>query len=308
METDQSIEVIGGMKVHPAASLFPLIEGEDFEDLVFSIKTMGVLQPIIVSEGVLIDGRNRLRAVTKLRQEGRTISLPTKELDPETPNICEYIFDTNAHRRNLTPDQTAMISTDVWPMIAKERDSKQVATQFKAGNKVNPSGKAKQQVNTVSHSPSSNSNEQAETVSPPPAPRDIKKMNEQSTIGQIAKLAGVSHHKARQAVAMVKAVEAGELPKETIQEVRQGTKKLVEVLPKPAPKPAPKQEPEQRPTRMKGIAKYRADDDLEAQKELALDHIKQSIDKYLSIEYSSIRLLELAINAYLDSKKKELRK
>jgi len=293
METDQSIEVIGGMKVHPAASLFPLIEGEDFEDLVFSIKTMGVLQPIIVSEGVLIDGRNRLRAVTKLRQEGRTISLPTKELDPETPNICEYIFDTNAHRRNLTPDQTAMISTDVWPMIAKERDSKQVATQFKPGNNANPEGKNQRTVNTEPCSPS---------------PRDTKQMHEQSTVGQIAKLAGVSHHKARQAVAMVKAVEAGELPKETIQEVRQGTKKLVEVLPKPAPKPAPKQEPEQRPTRMKGIAKYRADDDLEAQKELALDHIKQSIDKYLSIEYSSIRLLELAINAYIDSKKKELRK
>jgi len=290
METEQSIEVIGGMKVHPAASLFPLIEGEDFEDLVFSIKTMGVLQPIIVSDGVLIDGRNRLRAVTKLRQEGRTISLPTKELDPETPNICEYIFDTNAHRRNLTPDQTAMISTDVWPMIAKERDSKQVATQFKPGNNASPDGRRGKE--TVAVKPS------------PPIPRDIKKKDEQSTVGQIAKLAGVSHHKARQAVAMVKAVEAGELPKETIQEVRQGTKKLVEVLPKPVPKPAP----EQRPTRMKGIAKYRADDEPEAQKELALDHIKQSIDKYLSIEYSSIRLLELAINAYLDSKKKELRK
>jgi len=289
METEQSIEVIGGMKVHPAASLFPLIEGEDFEDLVFSIKTMGVLQPIIVSDGVLIDGRNRLRAVTKLRQEGRTISLPTKELDPETPNICEYIFDTNAHRRNLTPDQTAMISTDVWPMIAKERDSKQSATQFKAGVSGNPTGKVKEQVD----------------LNPdPPAPRDTKQKNEQSTIGQIAKLAGVSRHKAGQAVAMVKAVESGELSKETIQEVRQGTKKLVEVLPKPVPKPVP----EQRPTRMKGIAKYRADDEPEAQKELALDHIKQSIDKYLSIEYSSIRLLELAINAYLDSKKKELRK
>lgn len=289
METEQSIEVIGGMKVHPAASLFPLIEGEDFEDLVFSIKTMGVLQPIIVSNGVLIDGRNRLRAVTKLRQEGRTISLPTKELDPETPNICEYIFDTNAHRRNLTPDQTAMISTDVWPMIAKERDSKQVATQFKKGVSPNPGGKPKAEVSVDS---------------PTPEPRDTKKRDEQSTVGQIAKLAGVSHHKARQAVAMVKAVEAGELPKETIQEVRQGTKKLVEVLPKPVLKPAP----EQRPTRMKGIAKYKADDDFEAQKEMALDHIKHSIDRYLSIEYSSIRLLELAINAYLDSIKKELRK
>jgi hypothetical protein len=288
METEQSVEIIGGMKVHPAASLFPLIEGEDFEDLVFSIKTLGVLQPIIVSNGVLIDGRNRLRAVTKLRQEGKTINLPTKELDPETPNICEYIFDTNAHRRNLTPDQTAMISTDVWPMIAKERDSKQAASQFKKGVSGNPTGKVKEQVTTDSPSPA-------------PEPRDRKKSNEQSTVGQIAKLAGVSHHKARQAVAMVKAVEAGELPKETIQEVRQGTKKMVEVLPKPAPKPAKEFGAEDSSPKKKEL-------NLDLQKELALDHIKQSIDKYLSIEYSSIRLLELAINAYLDLKKKELRK
>jgi hypothetical protein len=36
-----------------------------------------------------------------------------------------------------------------------------------------------------------------DTVSHPPIPRDTKQKNEISTIGQSAKLAGESHHKAR---------------------------------------------------------------------------------------------------------------
>ena len=70
------------------------------------------------------------------------------------------------------------------PMIAQEREAKQVATQFKKGVSPNPGGKSKAQVDTIPC---------------PPETRDIKAKHEQSTVGQIAKLAKVSHHKARQA-------------------------------------------------------------------------------------------------------------
>lgn len=274
METDLPLEVIGGYKVHPAASLFPLIEGEDFEDLVFSIKTLGVLQPIVVSKGMLIDGRNRLRAVTRLRKEGCTLDLPVKELGPEVESVSEYIFDCNVHRRNLTPDQTVGITAQVWPMIAEEKKAKQEATQFKPGNNANPEGKNQRTVDTDSYPPSS------------PAPRDTKQKNADSTVGQIAKRAKVSHHKAAQVVAVAKAVEAGELPKDTIAKVVSGAVKLVDVAPKPKKKELTR----------------------DLQLELALYHVTQAIDRYMAIEYASIRLLELAINAYLDSIKKELRK
>ena len=273
METDLPLEVIGGYKVHPAASLFPLIEGEDFEDLVFSIKTLGVLQPIVVSNGMLIDGRNRLRAVTRLRKEGCTLDLPVKEFEPEVESVSEYIFDCNVHRRNLTPDQTVGITAQVWPMIAEEKKAKQADTQFKKGVSGNPTGKVKEQVTTDSQSPA-------------PEPRDRKKSNEQSTIGQIAKRAKVSHHKAAQVVAVAKAVEAGELPKDTIAKVVSGAVKLVDVAPKPKKKELTR----------------------DLQLELALYHVTQAMDRYMAIEYASIRLLELGINAYIDLLKKELRK
>ena len=271
METDLPLEVIGGYKVHPAASLFPLIEGEDFEDLVFSIKTLGVLQPIVVSKGMLIDGRNRLRAVTRLRKEGCTLDLPVKELGPEVESVSEYIFDCNVHRRNLTPDQTLGITAQVWPMIADEKKAKQEATQFKPGNNAGPDGRK--------------GKEPVDTIPCPPVPRDIKAKHEQSTIGQIAKRAKVSHHKAAQVVAVAKAVEAGELPKDTIAKVSSGEVKLKDVAPKPKKKEKSR----------------------DLQLELALYHVTQGMAEYMSVEYASIRLLELAINANIDLLKKELR-
>jgi ParB-like chromosome segregation protein Spo0J len=55
-------ERIGKYRVHPVASMFPLLEGEEFEDLVESIRAYGQKIPITVHEGLLLDGRNRDRA------------------------------------------------------------------------------------------------------------------------------------------------------------------------------------------------------------------------------------------------------
>lgn len=274
MEADSPIEIIGDMKVHPAASLFPLIEGEEFDELVFSIKTLGVLQPIIVSNGYLIDGRNRLRAVQKLRLEGCKIDLPVEEFDKDVRSVSEFIFELNFTRRHLTPDQMATICADVLPMISEEKNAKREATQFKPGDpRQNPGGKPKPVADTESY---------------PPQQRDIKQKNEQSTIGQIAKLAGVSHHKARQAVAVAKAVEAGNLPKEVIQEVRQGTKKLVDVVPKPKPVPKPVEEKEP----SKELDYW--------PKKQSFEDIKKAIDKYFEENFISVDFLRMEIAEYLN--------
>ena len=160
METDLPLEVIGNYKVHPAASFFPLIEGEEFDALVMSIKTVGLMNPIVLKDGMLIDGRNRLRAVLELQANHSSIVLLTKELEADVKSISEYIFDTNIQRRHLTTDQRAMIGYQILPLIQQDREAKQAATQFKPGVSPNPAGRK--------------GKEQVEADSPPPVPRDIK--------------------------------------------------------------------------------------------------------------------------------------
>jgi len=227
-----SDELLGGFTVHPAAAVFPLIEGDEFEDLCDSIRSHGVQHPAVVRGTELLDGRNRMRACERLKAEGWAGSCPIVEWKDDGRNVAEWIWDTNAIRRHMDDDGIVMASSVIWPLIAKENEARKAATKFKKGESGNPSGK-----------------KQVETKSSPPAKRDAKKKDAQSTVGQVAAKAGTSMHKARQAVAVQKAIEAGELPAETAKEVMAGKKKLRDVAPKPKPnaKPKPKKaEPKHR--------------------------------------------------------------
>ena len=274
-----ALEVIGGYKVHPAASQFPLMEGNAFDEISSSIEEFGLIHPIVLKGDLLIDGRNRLRAATKLntkyKEENRShrIKITTVELPADINNVAEYIYDINISRRHLTLDQQSAIGAAILPMIAQEREAKQVATQFKKGVSPNPGGKPKAEADTKPY---------------PPETKDTKQKNAESTVGQIAKLAKVSPHKARQTVAMVKAVEAGELPEDTIAKVKAGELKIKDAVPKRVPKPKIK----------------KADDEPvpDKEKDDAFENVKTSIDRYLDIDFSSKKLLREKIDTYLISK------
>lgn len=218
-------EVINGYRVHPAAAVFPLIEGDEFDGLVESIIRNGIQHPIVVRRAPdadeLIDGRNRLRAAEVAREQGHKVNVPVVEWKDDGRNVAEWIWDTNAMRRQMTDDGIAIASAAIWPLIAKENEARREATKFKKGMSGNPSGK-----------------KQVDTKTCPPAKRDTRAKHEASTVGQVAAKAGTSMHKARQAIAVQKAIEAGELPAETAKEVMAGKKKLREVAPKKE-RPAP---------------------------------------------------------------------
>ena len=49
--------------IHPAAELFPLMDGDEFASLVDSIKAQGLREAAwLTADGALLDGRNRVRA------------------------------------------------------------------------------------------------------------------------------------------------------------------------------------------------------------------------------------------------------
>ena len=66
------------MPIHPAAELFPAMSESELRELGENIKAhSGLLSPIIVYEGKLLDGRNRLDAMEMVG-----ITLPTAEATP----------------------------------------------------------------------------------------------------------------------------------------------------------------------------------------------------------------------------------
>jgi hypothetical protein len=215
-----SDDVIAGYKVHPAASVFPLLEGQEFDELVESVRKNGILHPVVVRRTAdgdeLIDGRNRLRAAEAVRAAGHQCEVPVMHWNDAISNVSEWIWETNATRRQLTEDAVALASAAIWPLINAENRARKEATQF-------DSEKAKAARATV------------RTESYEPSKRDTKTENARSTVGQVAAKAGTSMHKARQAVAVQKAIGAGELPASTANEVMKGRKKLRDVAPKKEP-------------------------------------------------------------------------
>jgi hypothetical protein len=91
----------GGVQAHPLADCFPLIEGEAFEELKWSIQEHGLIYPITMFEGKILDGRNRKRACQELGLSCKEVAYTGD--DPEG-----FVWDANAVRRQLTTGQLAI--------------------------------------------------------------------------------------------------------------------------------------------------------------------------------------------------------
>ena len=124
-----SEEVIGEYTVHPAAAVFPLIEGDEFDELCDSIRSHGVQHPAVVRGTELLDGRNRMRACERLKAEGWAGSCPTVQWKDDGRNVAEWIWDTNAIRRHMDDDGIVMASSAIWPLIAKENEARKQASK-----------------------------------------------------------------------------------------------------------------------------------------------------------------------------------
>jgi len=98
------VQLTKSMKAHPIADLFPLMDGAEFNALVDSMRTNGQLDPIIVQDGVIIDGRNRARACQVLGIEPRIAHLPAGV------TVEEYIVTANLPRRRLAVSQRAIVA------------------------------------------------------------------------------------------------------------------------------------------------------------------------------------------------------
>ena len=93
------IEVTG---VHPYADKFPMLPDSELDELAESIKTVGLLHPIVVTtDGLILDGRNRLEACNRAEVEA---SLEVYDGD----DFAEFVIASNVARRNMSTGARAM--------------------------------------------------------------------------------------------------------------------------------------------------------------------------------------------------------
>lgn len=101
---------------HPFSQLIPPMEAEQFANLRDDILTHGLLHPIILHEGKILDGNHRYKICQEL------------SLDPQTipfggTNALEYAQSVNLHRRHLTIGQRAAIATLFCEELTRYRKS-----------------------------------------------------------------------------------------------------------------------------------------------------------------------------------------
>jgi hypothetical protein len=94
---------VSELEYHPLANLFPLIDGDEFESLVADIRDHGVYEPVIIHDGMILDGRNRYRA-----SKAAGVDCPLRTFDGADP--VAFVISLNLKRRHLSESQRAMVA------------------------------------------------------------------------------------------------------------------------------------------------------------------------------------------------------
>ena len=98
------LAVWDNLESHPVADIFPLLEGQAFEQFKQDIAENGLRESIWLHEGRIIDGRNRYRACLE------TGTAPTFREWEGNGSLVAFVISLNLHRRHLNESQRAMVA------------------------------------------------------------------------------------------------------------------------------------------------------------------------------------------------------
>jgi hypothetical protein len=90
------------MQLHSLCTIFPKLDETAFEALKADIQANGQRNPIMVKDGEVIDGQNRLRACEEL-------NVAPWMQEYQGDDLVEFVLAQNLHRRHLTAGQSATI-------------------------------------------------------------------------------------------------------------------------------------------------------------------------------------------------------
>jgi len=94
------------MEYHEIANIFPMMTNAEYEQLKADIVLNGQLDPVVLYEGKILDGRNRWKVCMDL---GLVINYDQYQGD----NPLSYVISKNLHRRHLNETQRAVIGARI---------------------------------------------------------------------------------------------------------------------------------------------------------------------------------------------------
>lgn len=111
------------LQFHPLANLFPLIEGRDFDELVADVHQHGLREPVVLHEGMILDGRNRYRAC-------KAAEMPPRFETFTGSDPVAYVISINLRRRHLSEAQRGMVAA----AVANLRDGQRADLAARSAN------------------------------------------------------------------------------------------------------------------------------------------------------------------------------
>ena len=219
-----------GMPIHPVCDLFPMMDANSLAGLAADIRSNGLLHAVVLYEGQIVDGRNRLLACREAGVEPRFVEW--QQTYAGAMPVDRWIWSLNVERRHLTPDQIAwaIVQRRAWQerqaAMEREKSGKSAdGTGGGRGHKKNPG------------------------VEPPQGLLDVASVGKVREV--LAKEAGTSANKIRQALAVQELASQERVAPELAEQLKNGTVKLHDVIkraeaatapasaPSPTPAPAP---------------------------------------------------------------------
>lgn len=179
---------------HPLAEIFPMIDpkSKDYGSLLGSVSVFGVIDPIVLTRDMrVLDGRNRLRAALESVHADDTEKAPKfvffdqLPIDHELVSERDYVASKNLSRRHLSDEQKAAAVA----LLFHGYTEKATEARKEAVRKVGRGRKAAQEPDEMG------GGEIAPTYQKPA----------ERTRDKVQREAGVSEHKARQALRVVEA-------------------------------------------------------------------------------------------------------
>jgi hypothetical protein len=89
---------------HPLAATFPMIEGTAFEELKSDIRNHGILEPIRLYQGMILDGRNRYAAAKAVAHQFTAKDF--KEWNGTLTEAEAWVISTNFIDANSPPPKS----------------------------------------------------------------------------------------------------------------------------------------------------------------------------------------------------------